>query len=60
MLNLPELAQLTDPTQPKNLRLRWKECCEMFAIDPSKTGIEERVTIAGLKTPIYQYQAFGI
>jgi hypothetical protein len=60
MLNLPELAQLTDLPNPGDDTVRWKECCQIFGIDPSKTGIEESVTIAGLKTPIYQYQAFGI
>ena len=32
----------------------------MFKLDPSKTAPGELVTIAGLKTKIYQYQAFGV
>ena len=32
----------------------------MFGIDTTKTGLNEVVTIAGLKTKIYQYQAFGV
>ena len=32
----------------------------MFRIDPTQVGIDERVKVAGLKTPIYQYQAFGV
>jgi hypothetical protein len=57
---MPELAQLYDSDHPEDDMHRWKECCAMFRLDPAKTGIEELVTIAGLKTKIYQYQAFGI
>lgn len=32
----------------------------MFRIDPSETKMGEVVRIAGLKTPLYQYQAFGV
>jgi hypothetical protein len=32
----------------------------MFQIDYTKVGIDEMVTIAGLKNPLYQYQAFGV
>ncbi|KAG0648026.1 hypothetical protein D0Z07_5774 [Hyphodiscus hymeniophilus] len=61
LLDMPELAQLqtTDCFYEDNMD-RWKECCKMFGIDPDKTGIDERVTVAGLKTRIYQYQAFGV
>jgi hypothetical protein len=57
---MPELAQLKDPEYPDDNLHRWKECCKMFRIDPEKTSIDELVTIVGLKTKIYQYQAFGI
>jgi len=32
----------------------------MFAIDPYDTRAGIKITIAGLKTSIYQYQAFGV
>ena len=38
---------------------RWRDCCKVFDIDPRKTSLAETVQIAGLKTKIYQYQAFG-
>jgi len=57
---MPELAQFQNPDNPDARFLRWETCCEMFRIDPNQTGIDERVIIAGLKTKVYQYQAFGI
>lgn len=60
MLSLPELNQLKDPSNTEEDLHRWKECCKMFRIDPTKTRIDELVPIAGLKTKIYQYQAFGV
>jgi hypothetical protein len=32
----------------------------MFRHDPNETGIDKLITIAGLKTEVYQYQAFGV
>lgn len=32
----------------------------MFRHDPKETGIDKLITITGLKTKIYQYQAFGV
>src|SRR5688500_15927947 len=57
--NLPELTQIDDPAH-SDQHLRWIECCKMFNLDPLQTALEELVEIAGLKTKIYQYQAFGV
>jgi hypothetical protein len=58
---MPELTQLQNPDcLDEDKMYRWKECCKMFGIDPDKTSIDERVAVAGLKTRIYQYQAFGV
>ncbi|KAI9047127.1 hypothetical protein LZ554_008581 [Drepanopeziza brunnea f. sp. 'monogermtubi'] len=69
MQNMPELAQMYDhdftfpfpesPAKPAE-NTRWKQCCQLFQRDPESTSIDERVILAGLKTPIYLYQAFGI
>jgi hypothetical protein len=32
----------------------------MFRHDPKETGTDKRIAIAGLKTKIYEYQAFGV
>lgn len=69
MQNMPELAQMYDhgfshpfPEKPEKSQqqARWKECCQLFQRDPDRTSIDERVQLAGLKTPIYLYQAFGV
>ncbi|CAL3973358.1 unnamed protein product [Diplocarpon coronariae] len=69
MQNLPELAQMYDhdfappfpeSPGPPRLNTRWVECCQLFQRDPSSTSIDERVQLAGLKTPLYLYQAFGV
>ncbi|KAH6664539.1 P-loop containing nucleoside triphosphate hydrolase protein [Halenospora varia] len=39
---------------------RWEECSALFKIDPTRTSINERVRIAGVKTMLYQYQVFGV
>jgi hypothetical protein len=39
---------------------RWLDCCRLFQIDPSKTGMKERVHIVGIKQPLFQYQAFSV
>lgn len=48
------MATADDPVK------RWQECCRLFRIDFKKTGINERVKVAGLRNPLYQYQAFGV
>ncbi|KAH7330505.1 hypothetical protein BKA65DRAFT_434313 [Rhexocercosporidium sp. MPI-PUGE-AT-0058] len=63
MQNIPELTQMYKHVDSPNQRTGgepWEACCELFQIDPTKTSVNERVAIAGLKTPIYQYQAFGV
>ncbi|EPE33324.1 P-loop containing nucleoside triphosphate hydrolase [Glarea lozoyensis ATCC 20868] len=57
--NSPELTQLQDPDLFNESYPRWLECCSMFKIDPddhSNTGL---IRIAGLKSRLYPYQAFG-
>lgn len=54
---LTQLKDLRDTTEPI---YRWRQCCEMFNIGENNTGLDERVNIAGLNTPLYQYQAFGV
>ena len=39
---------------------RWLDCCRFFQIDPSETGMKERVRIVGIKQPLFQYQAFSV
>ncbi|KAJ5053758.1 uncharacterized protein L3040_000049 [Drepanopeziza brunnea f. sp. 'multigermtubi'] len=58
--NIGELGQLRDPKDTAGTLTRWTECCAMFRIDPSETKMGEVVRIVGLKTPLYQYQAFGV
>ncbi|KAK0103145.1 hypothetical protein ONS96_005754 [Cadophora gregata f. sp. sojae] len=62
MQNMPELTQMHDHGDgiDPHGRSPWEACCELFQIDPTKTSIDERVSVTGLKTPIYQYQAFGV
>jgi hypothetical protein len=55
---MPALKQLHTPGT--NNLSRWQECCLLFRIDPDKTGIDERVAIAGIQTPLFQYQAFAV
>ncbi|KAE9363422.1 hypothetical protein N431DRAFT_357289 [Stipitochalara longipes BDJ] len=58
--NLDELTQLKNSTGAHDAVSRWEECCAMFRHDPKETGTDKLVTITGLKTKIYQYQAFGV
>ena len=62
MQNMPELTQMYDDGDDSDPdgNSPWKSCCELFQINPTETDIDERVVITGLKTPIYQYQAFGV
>ncbi|CZT04000.1 uncharacterized protein RAG0_10595 [Rhynchosporium agropyri] len=62
MQNMPELTQMYDHggTSTPLGSGPWEACCELFQIDPLNTSVDARVTIAGIKTPLYQYQAFGV
>lgn len=60
MLNLKALVQLRGPDDKKGTFPRWEECCRMFRIDPTATELDQKITVAGLKTSIYQYQAHGV
>ncbi|KAL5317120.1 hypothetical protein ACEPPN_014214 [Leptodophora sp. 'Broadleaf-Isolate-01'] len=60
LTKLPGLTQMDTPGGVAGDLARWKECCAMFRCDPRKTDIEQRLRIAGLNTPIYQYQALGV
>ncbi|KAG4442008.1 hypothetical protein IFR05_002476 [Cadophora sp. M221] len=62
MQNLPELTQMHSYVDNPGRVFGgpWEACCELFQINPTKTSVDERVRIAGLKTPLYQYQAFGV
>ncbi|TAQ91345.1 hypothetical protein B7494_g362 [Chlorociboria aeruginascens] len=39
---------------------QWAQCSLMFYIDGRRQGIADMVKIAGLKSPIYQYQALAV
>ncbi|KAK2626435.1 hypothetical protein QTJ16_003610 [Diplocarpon rosae] len=58
--NIGELGQLNDPKDADGNLSRWADCCAMFRINPSETQVGGIVRIAGLKTALYQYQAFGV
>ena len=60
MQNLGELTQLRDPRDTQDTLVRWNECCAMFRHDPKETKIDNLITLTGLNTNIYQYQAFGV
>lgn len=57
---LADMDELTQMASGENPLERWQQCCAFFGLDWKQTGKNERVTLAGLKTPLYQYQAFGI
>jgi SNF2-related domain len=54
------LNQIKDSKGSDETIKRWKLCCLVFQIDPSKTGINETVKLEGLKSSLYQYQAYGV
>jgi len=39
---------------------RWIDCCRLFDIKPADTGLNSTVELAGLKSRIYQYQAYAV
>lgn len=39
---------------------RWIDCCHLFQLDPQEMGLNEKVKLAGLRTSLYQYQAYGV
>lgn len=47
-------------TEHLHERGRWERCCKLFLHDPLKTTPNERITIPGLRTPLFLYQAFGV
>lgn len=51
---------MTSETVMNDRKVSWEECCRMFEIDSLKNTPNDRVSIAGLKYPLYQFQAFGI
>jgi SNF2 family DNA or RNA helicase len=46
--------------QPSVHSVRWIDCCHLFQFDPQEVGLDERVKLAGLRTSLYQYQAYGV
>jgi hypothetical protein len=52
---MKELSQI----RPSVDSARWTDCCQTFQINPHETGLSETVKLVGLKTPLYQYQAYG-
>ncbi|KAH8592808.1 hypothetical protein B0O99DRAFT_674250 [Bisporella sp. PMI_857] len=61
LANLDVLGQLNEPAEGHSpYWTRWEECCLLFNMDTAKTGVEERVQLAGLKQPLFQYQAFAV
>jgi hypothetical protein len=54
---MSELEQFHDGDDADS---RWSQCCQLFGINKKKTGIDETVPIFGIKTPLYQYQAFAL
>lgn len=60
MLSSETLVQLKASNDPPGSFSKWDECCRMFGHDPASTGIDTQIEIAGLKGPLYQYQAHGV
>lgn len=58
--NYKGLSQLTEPGGDESDMKRWLDCCRLFRIDPSETGMKERVRVMGIKQPLFQYQAFCV
>jgi hypothetical protein len=58
--NFKGLTQLTEPRGDESDIKRWLDCCRVFQIDPSETGMKERVHIVGIQQPLFQYQAFSV
>lgn len=53
------VTQVKPPREGEGLSL-WEQCCLLFQIEPQKTEVNEMVAIAGLKHPLYQFQAFAV
>jgi hypothetical protein len=60
IMNKKELNQLTKPGGDETNLIRWLDCCRLFQIDPNATGMKDRVHVAGLRKPLFQYQAFAV
>ncbi|PMD37183.1 hypothetical protein L207DRAFT_599534 [Hyaloscypha variabilis F] len=54
--NMKELCQI----RPRIDSARWIDCCRLFDIKPADTGLNSTVELAGLKTHLYQYQAYSV
>jgi hypothetical protein len=59
---MEELAQMdkAEKVEINERRADWENCCKMFQVDPTKTSLQDKVEVAGLKEPLFQYQAFGV
>ncbi|KAG9236516.1 hypothetical protein BJ875DRAFT_222131 [Amylocarpus encephaloides] len=55
----PALTQLQEPRNFNPKYPRWKESCAMFKMDPEDHTNGSLVRVAGLKSRLYPYQAFG-
>jgi len=38
----------------------WDRCCLLFQVSPIRTDMENKVSLAGLKITLHQYQAFAV
>lgn len=60
MQNSKDLTQMTETGRGDADLARWMDCCRVFQIDSNETGMKQRVHIAGIKQPLFQYQAFSV
>lgn len=37
----------------------WKQCCAFFRHDPTKASLDDKVTIDGIRIPLYPHQVFA-
>lgn len=57
------LTQMEDSIEKVEINGRkadWDSCCRMFQVDSYKTSLDDRVPVAGLHQPLFQYQAFAV
>ncbi len=59
LLNGYDMGQLA-PQDPTKYSDRWPKCCAMFNINPATLKRHEQVAVYGLRTKLYQYQAFAV
>lgn len=60
LLNREFLTQLDPGVVINDRRADWESCCEMFGIDPTQNTPHDKVQVAGLREPLYRFQAFGV